>query len=202
VTIGIDQTPVAAASSRGHAPIDPKTGLERTVHPKTGKKYADTLTIEQDAAWYAKNSEKREGSGPDSKTGTDYIWGWAANVAVLVPTRRLDESEFPNIAFGFTMSMPGLDVASETVDVLQSIVDRGHTPGAVVADRFYFANLDPKTLHEPVKKMGWDVITDYKTTGLGIHGGKAGALQVEDATTVRAPQRPSQRLRPRRGTQD
>ena len=179
VTIGIDQTPIAAASSRGHAPIDPKTGLERTVHPKTGKKYADTLAIEQDAAWYAKSSEKRGGSGPDSKTGTDYIWGWAANVAVLVPTRRLDESEFPNIAFGFTMSMPGLDVARETVDVLQSIVDRGHTPGAVVADRFYFANLDPKTLHEPVKKMGWDVITDYKTTGLGIHGGKAGALQVE-----------------------
>lgn len=179
VSIGIDQTPISAPSPRGHAPIDPKTGLERKVHAKTGKKYTDTLSIEQDAAWYPKNSEKREGSGPESKPGTEYIWGWAANVAVLVPTRRLDESEFPNIALGFTMSIPGLNVASETVHVLQSIVDRGHTPGTVVADRFYFANLDPKTLHVPVKTMGWDVITDYKTTGLGIKGGKAGALQVE-----------------------
>lgn len=31
----------------------------------------------------------------------------------------------------------------------------------------------------PVKKMGWDVVTDYKSTGLGVHGGKAGAKQVE-----------------------
>lgn len=180
VTIGIDQTPLTAASTRGHASIDPKTGLERRINPKNGTKYKDTLALEQDAGWYAKNSEKREGSGPDSRVGTDYLWGWAANIAVIVPTSRLNKSEFANIALGFTLSLPGTQhVASETVNVLQSIVDRGHTPGTVVADRLYFAQLDPANLHIPVKEMGWDVITDYKSTGLGVKGGKAGALQVE-----------------------
>lgn len=65
------------------------------------------------------------------------------------------------------------------MQVLQSIADRGHTPGTVVADRLYFASLKPETLHIPVKEMGWDVITDYNSTGLGVKVGKAGAKQVE-----------------------
>jgi hypothetical protein len=178
-TIGVDQTPIRAASSRGHAPIDPDTGLERRVSKKTGKAYKDTLGVESEAGWYAKSTTARDGDGPGTTTSTEYIWGWAANIAVLVPTTRQDEPQFANIALSFSMSLPGQDIARETVQILQSIVDRGHTPGTVVADREYFANMKPETLHVPLKTMGWDFITDYQVTRLGIRGGKAGAIQVE-----------------------
>lgn len=179
-TIGIDQTPMVAASSRGRSPIDKKTGLELRVNPKTGKNYADKLVLEQDAGWYPINAEKREESGPESKADKDFVWARAGSIGVLVPNRPVDEAEFPNIALGFSMCLPGTQhVASETVQVLQSIADRGHSPGTVVADRLYFATLTTESLHIPVQKMGWDVITDYKKTGLGVKGGKAGAIQVE-----------------------
>ncbi|TFC92864.1 hypothetical protein [Cryobacterium sp. TMT4-31] len=179
VTIGIDQTTIAATSPRGRAPIDPKTGMERRFNPKTKKEYKDKLVIETDAGWNAKSPEKRDGSGPENRNDTEYVWGWAGNVAVLVPNTRSTESEFANIAIGYSMSMPGHHLARDTVAVAQSIIDRGYTPGTIVADREYFANLLPETLHVPIKKMGFDVITDYQVTRMGVRGGKAGAIQVE-----------------------
>ena len=179
-TVGIDQTPMVAASPRGRSPVDKETGLELRVNPKTGKNYSDKLVLEQDSGWYPINAERREESGPESKPDKDFVWGRAGSIAVLVPNRPVNQAEFPNIALGFSMSLPGTQhVASETVRVLQSIADRGHTPGTVVADRLYFATLSPESLHIPVKEMGWSVITDYKKTGLGVKGGKAGAKQVE-----------------------
>ncbi|MBX0299390.1 hypothetical protein K2F54_05290 [Cryobacterium sp. 1639] len=177
--IGIDQTTIAATSPRGRAPIDPKTGMERRFNPKTKKEYKDKLVIETDAGWNAKSPEKRDGSGPENQKDTEYVWGWAGNVAVLVPNSRSTQSEFANIAIGFSMSMPGHHLARDTVAVAQSIVDRGYTPGTIVADREYFANLLPETLHVPIKKMGFDVITDYQVTRMGVRGGKAGSIQVE-----------------------
>ena len=45
--------------------------------------------------------------------------------------------------------------------------------------REYFANLLPDSLHVPIKEMGFDVITDYQVTRMGVRGGKAGSIQVE-----------------------
>lgn len=168
IDLAIDQTPVPAPSSKGRSKRD----------PRTGKEIKEKLVLELDAEWYHLNSEKRD--TPDStKTRDEQVWGYAANIATRVAHDPTKQAQQPLIAMSFTLSRPNEDVAGETVRCLQSVVDRGHSPGRVGGDKAYFANLKKEALHIPVQRQGWKVITDYKSTDLGIKGGKAGANQIE-----------------------
>jgi hypothetical protein len=167
VDVAFDQTAVFAPSSRGRAKR----------HPKTGKEIKDTLILEMDADWYIRNAAKRSSSDPTRSEPMD--WAYAANLTTRVAHNPHQEPDYPLIAMAFTLSKPNEDLGGETVRGLSSIVDRGHVPGRAGGDKAYFANLKPESLHIPVNRLGWDVITDYTSTGLGIKGGKAGALQIE-----------------------
>jgi hypothetical protein len=167
IDVAFDQTAVNAVSRRGRAKRDPKTGREEK----------DTLILEMDADWYARNSAQRSPADPKGYVPKD--WAFAGNITTRVAHDPNLKPDYPLIAMAFTLSKPNEDLGGETVRGLASIIDRGHEPGRAGGDKAYFANLKPESLHIPVRRLGWDVITDYKNTDLGIKGGKAGALQIE-----------------------
>ncbi|AWB94457.1 hypothetical protein DCE93_01215 [Agromyces badenianii] len=164
-----DQTPMPTAGRIGRSRL--VDGAERK-NPKV---------LEPEMNWYYKRPDDREqrpgeGGGPGKDTSSS-VWGAAANFAIL--TAEIKGVPVPPIAIGFSLSTPLVDSEGELVKLAKSVVDRGHKPAHITADREFFAGKDIEKLHKPVRELGFDVVTDYKRDMLGVKGGHAGAVQIE-----------------------
>lgn len=173
--IAVDQTKVPAVSKRGRAKLDRKAG-QRTV-----KNEPDSLVMEMEADWYNHAPEFR---GRDDKKARAFTWGYAANFAVMVPPDPTgihdDALPHPLLAIGMKFSTPIKDlVAHDTIQVLQSLQDRGHPAGRITGDKEYFAQQLPENLLFPAQALGYHPVTDYRTPQLGLNGNIGGAIQVE-----------------------
>ena len=173
--ISIDQTKVPAVSNRGKRKVARKAG-NRYVRETT-----DALVMEIDADWYAHQPDHRETGDPRAM---DFTWGYAASIAISVPPDPAAKGDkarlYPAIAIAMKLSTPVADaLAPETLAMLGSIVERGHKPGRVTADRAYFSQLLPDDLLLPVRALGYSPVFDYKVNDLGANGHIGGAIQVE-----------------------
>ena len=152
--LSVDQTPVRAVSQKGTRK-DRKTGaaLERKV-------------LEIDADWYVK--------------GEDWIWGFAANIFVNTAPTPGAKAQVPITIRALSLSKPNEDIPGETVKLAKQLVDRGHTPGRLTADRGYYANSNANDLQIPVRQLGFDPVMDFKRDQLGLQeGGQNGSIFVE-----------------------
>ena len=173
--ISIDQTKVPAVSRRG----------KRRVVRKAGQRYVreskDALVMEIDADWYAHQPEHRPTADPRAM---DFTWGYAASFAMTVPADPTAKGKnarlLPAMAIAMKLSTPVADrLEPETVQLLSSIVGRGHKPGRVTADMAYFSQLRPDDLLLPVRALGFSPVFKYRVTDLGANGHIGGAVQVE-----------------------
>ncbi|KQQ92546.1 hypothetical protein ASF62_11870 [Leifsonia sp. Leaf325] len=174
IDVTADQSFVTTGGKRGMAKKD-----------KNGVEMWDPKVMEPEMNWHITNSGTRDDGTAAQKEAAknkdDAKWGAVANLTIITSTRDTGEKALPNIAIGFSLSTPAIDPEIELVRLGQSIIDRGHTPGRMVADRGYFASKSVEKLHIPIRDQGWGVVTDYVRTQLGKHGEVHGAQQIEGA---------------------
>jgi len=161
----IDQTPISVHSGRGHSKRDSRTKRETK----------DVDVLEPEADWYRVPPKFGGKNGKES----DFIHGFAGNTAVLTSFFDHGDGPLPNIVMAFSLSRPRKNTDIETVRLGKSLVDRGHEPGIVAADRDYWAHMRIERLHVPMRLMGWQVLTDYRKDQLGIQPGHGGSILVE-----------------------
>ena len=180
--ISIDQTKLPAVSSRGRRAWKRKNGVGQGAEP-------DSLIMEMDADWYNHAPDYR-GQDDGRERARANTWGYALNIAVMVPSQPTNDPAaplpFPTLAVGMKLSTPIVDnVADDTVAMLASIVDRGYPAGRVTGDKDYFAKQKPENLALPVRALGYSPVTDYRVadddrhSSLGVQGHVGGALIVE-----------------------
>lgn len=187
MNLSIDQTPIPAVSQRTRSRRE-KRG------PNKGKEVKDVKVLETEADFYPMHTKFRP--NPDAAPKMDFIWAYAANIAVQVPEDP-NGPAIPRLVAGFTLSTPNQDLAGETITILKSVVtDRNHAPGRAGGDRSYFGMSAVDKLHTPARALGFSVITDYPKDALGYDerrkegGGKAGLLFVEGLNLCPATPKP------------
>lgn len=155
--VSVDQTKVAAVSKRGRPTWKRKNGVGVEVEP-------DAIIMERMADWYNSTPKFRHNDDPRSR---DFEWAYALNLAVAVPHdaigRKNGPVPHPVFAIGMKLSTPIRDaVAPDTVDLLASIVERGHPAGRCTGDKDYWAKQKPERFALPVRALGYTPLTDYR----------------------------------------
>jgi hypothetical protein len=82
-----------------------------------------------------------------------------------------------------TLNVPATALIPASLDAYKRIAEHGHPIGRATGDRGYAASAKAKDYQLPMRELGYEILTDYKSDQLGIDndGGYAGAIQVEGA---------------------
>ena len=156
--------PEVLASWGGNVSID---GTPMTAFAREGTyKSAEFESSERDAGTYARAGDHR--GDPTNKSKT-YKWAFEIIIGITAPDLLEDMtfSAFPNLAVGVSMDKPGVDVAGNGMRVINSIVERGHPRGHVVADLGYLPNSVPAKFQNLLRKLGYKLVFDYRRDQLG-----------------------------------
>ncbi|QYF74364.1 hypothetical protein [Cryobacterium sp. PAMC25264] len=180
IDLAIEDSFVASPTRRGY--------LKKTLAQKVAtERDADPLTLRPGPV------EIFAGSWIDRKDNGrhDFGWGWAANVAVRVDSRRPGEARFPELAISATLSMPNIGAPEEAASLLRAALGTGLSPAVAYADSQYWAKspsdgfgksaFPPKLTPSvdrgadqrniPVKTDGWSLIDSRKPMSFQEHDG-------------------------------
>jgi len=138
------------------------------------------MSSDPDAAWYVREGDHRDRSvGRNQKRSVKRVWGYEAEILLQFRNKE-GEKEFPALAIGVAFHKPGVKPAEEAIIALSSIRDRGHPAGYLVGDRLYAPGSKADVYQLPARRLGYDLVMDYKKTMLGAQGGShEGMIQVE-----------------------
>ena len=168
--------PEVLASWGGNVSID---GTPMTAFAREGTyKSAEFESSERDAGTYARTGDHQ--GDPTNKSKT-YKWAFEIIIAITAPDLLEDRtfSAFPNLAIGVSMDKPGVDVAGNGMRVINSIVERGHPRGHVVADLGYLPNSVPAKFQNLLRKLGYKLVFDYRRDQLAVVESFKGASLIE-----------------------
>jgi len=147
---------------------------------KRGKPWGGThLAIEYDAGWYMRDSNHNPVKEP--KRARKRVFGWDMTIAAQTNHAPGTPANFPMLVAGIGMTIPGTDLIGTGRRIHESISKRGHPIGRSTGDRGYAPAAKPDDYQIPLRRLGYDIVTDYKIDQLGIRDGYAGAIQVEGA---------------------
>ena len=163
----VDATVVPAYGKRG-APFS------KTDDPD--KKYG---AVEPDAGWYMRD-HKHNVVG-EKRKARKAIFGWDLTLVAQVASDPTAVASHPLLVAGIAMNVPSTGLIPAARGIMESIVERGYKTGRLTGDRGYAAGADPKDYQIPVRQMGFDIVTDYKSDQLGQQDGWGGAIMVEGA---------------------
>lgn len=86
----------------------------------------------------------------------------------------------PLLVLGIGLTVPSAEVAETAVKVYRDISDRGYRKGRATGDRAYGPGTKEEKYQIPMRKMGYDLVMDYKDVQLGKKQGHyQGAIMVE-----------------------
>ncbi len=160
---------------KGNACIDgTKIRTHAQRNPRNDSLWA---SIEPDAGYHCRggdHSDKKE-------NGERTAYGFEGNLAILIPNTGEAHADFPQIVLAMSFDRPGVAPGENAAVAFQSLVERKHPVGVVVADRGILPNSMPHKLQEPLAKLGYEFAFDYKIDQLGLKAGHEGAIQVEGA---------------------
>lgn len=173
--ITVDATPVVTYGKKG-APYSSKAWDDESRRGAS----------DWSAAFYMRSSkhetlsEKEASRANPAKTK----FGYESTLVVMSPDDHDGLAPHPllAIAMGFD---PAGNADSRLIHsafrAVNSIPERGHPVGMFSGDRGYQAGSNEKLLTIPLRRAGYELITDYRDDQLGEKGGYAGAIQVEGA---------------------
>lgn len=166
----IDATVVPAYGKKG-APYQPSTVDPLKAH----------LAVEYDAGWYLRNA--KHDTVDKMKLAKKAVFGWDLTLCAMTKHDPNGPSRFPQLILGIGMDIPSTGLIQTGRKVVENIADQGHPTGRLTGDRGYAAGAAPEDFQLPLRLIGYDMVTDYKSTQLGDEGlyGYAGALGVEGA---------------------
>ncbi|MCA0444277.1 hypothetical protein [Corynebacterium amycolatum] len=113
------------------------------------------------AGWHSKAAEDHAGSG--YKQG-DTVFGFEATIAAMVnPT----DSGAPNFVVGLGFHRPGVQPHARVFEALRNVVIHDAPRGDFLGDRLYAPGQKADKLQVPLRKMGYRIIADQKSTETG-----------------------------------
>lgn len=152
---------------------------------------SDYCSIEIDAGWYGREKDgrddapvthrpKKTGRTTPKKTRSSkkWIYGWEASLVVMAESAGSKAGEYPLLVLGMAFHKPGVEPGGHAVQVVRSILDRGHRLRRLMGDLAY-PNSKVEKFQAPLRQLGIDLTFDYRKDQLGHRGGYEGAIFVE-----------------------
>jgi len=159
--------------------------VDASVIPAYAKRGApfgtDKASIEPTGGWYVRDSQHNIPTL--AKNVKKAIYGWDATVLVQTNHDPSKPAGFPLLIVGMGLTVPGRELISTARELGESVIERGHPAGRFTGDRGYSAMAKPEEFQIPLRKLGYDLVSDYKVDQLGENSGAEyeGAIQVEGA---------------------
>ena len=151
---------------------------------------ADTTPV---PAWHRPPRERRGLASVELTAGWHYcggaeegIFGHSATLLVAASRRHAADhaqagervSRHPQLALGLVLDSPGKRTGPNAVHSLTQLIPFGFPTGLLAADRAY---TDQITEHfaQPARRLGYQLVLDYKQQHRGVQGTHQGALLVD-----------------------
>jgi hypothetical protein len=137
--------------------------------------------IEPTAGWYVRDVNHKIPT--DKRKIKKAIFGWDATVVVQTNHDPSTPAGFPQLIAGMGVTVPGQDLIRTARELYEDLARRGHPAGRATGDRGYAPSAKPEDYQVPLRKLGYDIVSDYKIDQLGEDSGAEyeGAIQVEGA---------------------
>jgi len=117
---------------------------------------------------------------PQTKTAKKGMQAHEAALVITCDSTPGERQYFPALALGLALGIPGVDPAGQAVRVFDRLAATGMDRRYLGVDRLYpFQKVEK--WHQPISKLGWHTVHDYRIDQLGVVGTIGGALQVEGA---------------------
>lgn len=144
-------------------------------------------------SWHHPPSERRPIGSIDVTGGWHYcggaergIFGYSATLLVAASGRHpaghskagQRTSRHPQLALGAVLDTPGKRVGPNAVHALTALQPFGFPAGLLAADRAYTDQTSPH-FSTPARRLGYQLVLDYKQEQRGIQGTHQGALLVD-----------------------
>jgi hypothetical protein len=150
----------------------------------------DTTSI---PTWHRPPSHRRGLGSVEITAGWHYsggsdegVFGHSATLLVAASRRHPERhrhagqraSAHPQLALGLVLDTPGKRIGPNAIHALTRLVPLGFPTGLLAADRAY---TDQTTTHfaQPARRLGYQLVLDYKKEHRGIQGTHYGALLVD-----------------------
>jgi hypothetical protein len=115
-----------------------------------------------------------------------YEMAYAANITIMVAEPGRAHAH-PQLIMAASLHRFGRSTAEHTLAGIKSIQDRGWRPNRLTADRGYSAGLTPADFHDPLSRMGVELVCPSLRAG-GVQRPALGDDLIEDAATYPAEQ--------------
>jgi hypothetical protein len=157
--------------------------VDASVVPAYGKRGAPWGgthgAIDPSASWYMRTSQWETTS--DAKKAKKAVFGWDLTL-LLATNHEPDElKRHSGMIVGMSLDVPATGLIPAAADAFERVAEHGHPVGRATGDRGYAAGAKPEHYQLRLKRLGYEIVTDYKNDQLGLDndGGYAGAIQVE-----------------------
>jgi hypothetical protein len=160
--------------------FDGSVGLDATPVPLWSRGpsvHRGTAASDPDGGWYVREGDRREATGPESKTVRKLFWALEATIVTMGRPPGAVPST-PNLALALSLGKPGADPAGTGARLLAGVRRRGWPAGYLGADRGY-TQCRPEHFHLPVRALGYSLVMDYKAAELGRQANTQGAVMVD-----------------------
>jgi hypothetical protein len=144
-------------------------------------------------SWQRPPSDRRGLSSVEITAGWHYsggsdegVFGYSATLLVAASRRHPEGharagqriSAHPQLALGLVLDAPGKRIGPNAIHALTRLAPFGFPTGLLAADRAY---TDQTTAHfaQPARRLGYQLVLDYKKEHRGVQGTHYGALLVD-----------------------
>lgn len=145
---------------------------------KEAKKAQKRGALEFDGGWYLRTG--RHELTDEHKSAKKAVFGYDASVVTMTAHDPNDMNLHPLLVLGIGLTVPSAEVAETAVKVYKDIDARGYKKGRATGDRAYGPGTAEEKYQIPMRKMGYELVMDYKDIQLGkVQGHYKGAIMVE-----------------------
>lgn len=161
------------------------TCIDASVVPAYGKRGAPFGGThgpsDPSAGWYLRNGKWEVTAS--KKGARKAVYGFDLTLILRTNHDPRTLARHPSLIVGMALNVPATALIPASVGAYERIAAHGHPTGRATGDRGYAAAAKAEEYQVLVRKLGYEILTDYKSTQLGINndGGYAGAIQVEGA---------------------
>jgi hypothetical protein len=161
------------------------TCIDASVVPAWGKRgapYGGTHgASDPSAGWYMRDGKWEVTE--NKKKAVKAVYGFDLTLILRTNNDPKKLIRHSTLIAGMALNVPATALIPASLGAYQRIAEHGHPIGRATGDRGYAASAVAEDYQLPMRELGYEILTDYKSTQLGDDndGGYAGAVQVEGA---------------------
>ncbi|MFD6817734.1 hypothetical protein ACFWCH_12505 [Microbacterium sp. NPDC060132] len=137
----------------------------------------EPVSIEPDAAFWARGTEDHSDDGKTSITKMKYAY--ELELGVLTSNDPTRPEDIPHIVVGIGHHAPAFGPGKAARAMFENIVSRGLQLDHVIGDRAYLPGAKEADLQNYLRSAGAKLVMDYHKTFLGYQDSYAGAIMVD-----------------------